>query len=294
MKTKLVIQILSYNAPDKLRQCLKSLAWVQSTDDVKLIVVDNASSENNTAIIKEEFAFAELIKNRNNVGFASGQNIAYERSKKYAPEYILVLNPDTLTDKASVDKLEEKILTDKSIGIVGPMIIGDSGEIEKSINIQLNIWFYLLKLLSIDLIALKTRKKYAKDNFVEAVSGACMLIRTEMIKKTGLFDGDFFFYVEDTEFCNRALKAGWNILFTPDVKIKHSLSCSTNSFKNPGNWRKTQLYLSTFIYFKKCRGGLELFLLKLLRRAEMYFRILTNNKRDWAKDMLETISKIDS
>ena len=210
-------------------------------------------------LLKKSSLFAELIENKNNVGFASGQNIAYERSKKYAPEYILVLNPDTLTDKASVDKLEEKILTDKSIGIVGPMIIGDSGEIEKSINIQLNIWFYLLKLLSIDLIALKTRKKYAKDNFVEAVSGACMLIRTEMIKKTGLFDGDFFFYVEDTEFCNRALKAGWTILFTPDVKIRHSLSCSTNSFKNPGTGEKRSSIFQHLYILKNAKAGLNCF-----------------------------------
>lgn len=289
MKNKLIIQIISYNAADKIRRCLQSLEWIRNEENIRVVVLDNASKDQNVEIIKKEFPFVDLIVNAENKGFANGHNLAYKYSKAFNPDFLLILNPDALIDKKSIDIMLQKIQSDKSIALVGPLIKDDEGKIEKSINIQLNIFNYICKIFAINLNELKTKNKYKSDGFVEAVSGACMLVRNEVIATIGLFDPDFFFYIEDTEFCNRINKAGWKILFTPDAVIQHSLSCSTNSFTDPKNWRKRQSYFSTFVYFKKSRPKIEIILLKALRLSEMLFRIIFGINRKWAVGMIKDI-----
>lgn len=292
MDKKVVIQIVTYNAVDKVRGCLKSLEWIKDETNINLVVFDNASSEPVTDIARNEFPFAEIIANDKNTGFAGGHNLALKYSLKHSPDFLLVLNPDTTIDKAALLKMIEKFSLDKSIGLVGPLIKDDSGEIEKSINVQLNIWNYIFKIFSINIAELKTRNKYSHDNFVEAVTGACMLISIDTIKAIGLFDTDFFFYVEDTEYCYRILKSGRKILFTPEAVITHSLNCSTSSHVDPQLWRKTQLYFSTFTYFRKCRSGFEFHLLKLIRILEMAIRIIFQLNREWAVNMIKDIKKL--
>jgi GT2 family glycosyltransferase len=292
MKEKIVIQILTYNAAEKVRRCLKSLEWVKDEPNIWLVVLDNASAEPVPQIIKNEFPFVECVVNNMNTGFANGHNKALEYSLKHEPDYLLILNPDAVITKDDVTILAGKLNCDETIGLAAPLIKNEAGNIEKSINIHLTILHYILKIFSISLIDIKTKGLYKKDNFVEAVSGACMFIRRKVIEKTGLFDPDFFFYVEDTEFCYRVIKAGWKILFTPEAEIVHSLSSSTESHADAQNWRKTQLYLSTFIYFKKRRNGFELTLLKYIRMLEMRFRIAAGLKRGWAKEMLAEIKKL--
>ncbi len=290
MKEKVVIQIVTYNAINKVHRCLNSLKWVEEEANVKIVVLDNASSEPIKELIKDEFPFINFIANSFNTGFAKGHNAALKCSLEYNPDFLLILNPDTTVDKISLSKMVEKFSADSSIGLVGPLIKNDKGEIERSINVQLSIWNYIFKIFAVDIAAIKTKNKYLQNNFVDAVTGACMLVNKETINAVGLFDEDFFFYVEDTEFCNRIIKSGRKILFTPDAVITHSLSGSTSSHKDEHNWRKTQLYLSTFVYFKKCKGSLQTKLLKLIRIMEMRFRILFGIKKEWARQMLVEIA----
>lgn len=289
MTGTVVIQILTFNAIDNIRACLRSLEWTKSEPDIFVVVLDNASSEPVGQMINSEFPFVELHINSQNTGFAKGHNEALKHSLKHNPEHLLILNPDTTVDKTALEIMLAKFAGNKSVGLVGPLIKNDDGRIENSINVQLSIWNYLLKIFLINLAAIKTGNKYKKDNFVEAVTGACMLVKTDLIKKIGLFNENFFFYIEDTELCNRVLNAGYKVLFTPDAVISHSHSQSTKSHDDAANWRKTQLYLSTFVYFKLCRSRLQLQALKLLRLSEMRFRILFNLKKDWAKKMLNEI-----
>ena len=283
------ILILAYNGIDRLKLCLENLKWVIDRPNTKIVLVDNGSIDPIAPLVKSKYPWISFIKNSENLGFAIGQNSAYEFIKNSGKtyKYILALNPDTLLNEDVLDKMIEQIEKDENIGLIGPKIINDDGQLEKSIHIKPTAFTFFYKLIGLDLQYLINYRKYKAKRAVRvfSVSGACMLIKTQVIEKVGYFDTDFFFYYEDVDLCKRINDAGYFVYYLPSVVIKHARgrSVSTQSDKN---WSKEQTYISSWIYFKKNSSLFEKCLLKYGRMFEMNLRILINFEREWAKKML--------
>lgn len=295
--SRFAIQIVTHNALESVKKCLQELAWVEGVDNVEIFVVDNASEEEVVQFICQQYPFVKVKANRANKGFAYAQNQAFAMSQQnnFTPDYVLLINPDAVITKQQISVLIKKMVDSNQarvgVGIVAPRIQNGS-KLEHSIHPTPNILDMVSRLFYIDLEYLRTKHLYNKVSYVPGVSGACLLIRTDMIKQIGLFDERYFFYNEDVDFCIRARKAGWSVLYTPNVIIQHAKSKSSETPKKGWFWRREQACLSTLQFFRKYRSVYEFTLLKAGWLIEMLLRILLKNEKIWAKSMYKKITAI--
>lgn len=230
---ELSIIIVSYNASKLLEACLRSifkaLSFANFEKISEVIVVDNASSDDSTAIVKSRFPNVCLICNKENLGFARANNQGIKKSRG---KYILLLNSDTEISQdalVSVIKLAEK---DKKIGVVGCRLLNRDGSTQQSVGYfpsLLKVFFWMSFLDDIAPVAnfikpyhVGNREFYKKFQEVDWVSGAFMLVRREVVNKIGLLDEEIFMYGEEVEWCYRIKKAGYyKVYYYPSVSVYH-------------------------------------------------------------------------
>ncbi|ENO11851.1 putative glycosyltransferase [Thermoplasmatales archaeon SCGC AB-539-C06] len=173
-----------------------------------------------------------LIKNEKNYGFAEGNNIGIRFAlNNLEPNYILILNNDTIVDSRFLCKLIETINIDDRIWSVGPKTYYyHQPEIINFAGGKLNFWkgeSYHIGFNELD------SGQYDVEREVDYIEGSCLLARVEVIKKIGLLDNKYFSYWEDTDWCVRAHKNGYKALYVPSAKIWHKVYGSTGATLNP-------------------------------------------------------------
>jgi len=183
-----------------------------------------------------------LIKNEKNYGFTEGNNIGMRYAMKALnPDYILLLNNDTVVDKRFLDELIKIGGSDEKIGIVGPITyLYKKSDVVQETGGKMSMWSGRRKHV------IKTNNNKTEVDFV---SGVCLLIKEEVAKKVGLLDKEYFAYIEDIEWCTRVRKQGYSILSVSSSYIWHKGSASTG-----GKYSPTVLYYITrnnFLFIKK-------------------------------------------
>jgi GT2 family glycosyltransferase len=205
------VVVLNYNGKRYLDDCLSSLA-AQTFRDLEVIVVDNASTDGSVEHIESNFSWVRLVINKENLGFAGGTNSGIKAAKG---EFILTFNNDARADSRLLEYLH-KPMADSKVGVCGAKMLLDDGRIN-SAGICLSrsgaAW---------------DRGMFEPDNgqydVQEEIFGACAgaaLYRREMLDEIGLFDEDFFLYMEDVDLAFRARLAGWNCIYVPEAKVLH-------------------------------------------------------------------------
>jgi hypothetical protein len=217
------IIILNWNGYEDTLECVQSISKI-SYKNYKLVIVDNGSDTDEIDEIINDFPKTELIKSKKNLGFSGGNNVGIKIALEQNVDFILLLNNDTTVDTDTIEILLNKFETDESVGIVAPQI--------NYYDEPNKIWSAGGKISKLRASGFAVSNKMEdelekKDNYVDFVSGCCMLIKKEVIEKVGLFDENFFLYVEDTDLCYRTKNAGYKILVTSDTKIYHKGSQST-------------------------------------------------------------------
>jgi len=221
------IIIVNWNGGEVFENCLRSLNKI-TYPNWELIVVDNGSTDGSEyAPANFQFPSAkrqaplisnfQLIKNKENMGFASANNQGY---KKAEGKYILLLNNDTKVTPSFLSKLVERMEKDPLVGVVQPKIfmMDKPGYLDNAGSFLTRIGF-----LEHWGFGQKDSKEFAKETEIFSAKGACMLIRRSVIEKVGLFDDDFVSYFEESDFCWRVWLAGWRVLFYPKAKIYHKV-----------------------------------------------------------------------
>ena len=258
MQPKVTIITLNWNGYQDTAELIESLKQI-TYNNYEIIVVDNNSKSNDVQQLKANYeSRIRLITCKENMGFAGGNNTGVTIALNLGADYILLLNNDTIVERNFLDVLVNKFSVDGRIGITAPQI-NYYDEPEK-------IWSAggKIKMIRSSGFALsnKLEKEVNKsDKTVTFVSGCCMLIKREVIERIGLFDEDFFLYVEDVDFCLRAVNAGYKIYITPQSRIFHKVANSTKNgtsglqlyyttrnrlFLAKKNFRST--YIVTFLY----------------------------------------------
>jgi len=226
MKEKLSIIIVSWNTVDLLRACLKSIKEeVGRLKEivVEVVVVDNASTDGSSEMVKKDFPRVKLIQNEKNLGFATAVNQGLRQTQGEAR---LLLNSDTRLTKGSLGKLLE---FEKEVGpaIIGARLINPDSSVQPSV-------FHLPSIKRAVLEYWLGKKGYfskyapagSESQEVEAVSGGAMLISWKIIEKIGLLDERYFMYFEDLDYCRRARKAGFKVYYLPTAEIIHEHGAS--------------------------------------------------------------------
>lgn len=238
---KVFIVILNYNGQDFILQCLDSVERLNSKGlEIRTLVVDNASKDNSVELIKTKHEEMEVLINEKNLGFAKGNNIGIKSALEKGADYILILNPDTIVDKDLVVQLIKSVESDHGIGVVGPKIYFVPGYEFHSARYKPNergkvIW-YAGGLIDWKNILASHRGvdevdggQYDKTVETDFVSGCGMLVKREVFEKIGLLDERYFLYWEDNDFCQRAKKAGFKLIYEPSAKMFHLNAGSSSS-----------------------------------------------------------------
>ena len=212
--TYLSIVIVSFNARVDLVNCLLSLKKNPPSLAHEIVVVDNASADG-SADAARKIPGVHVIQLERNVGFAAGNNagIAVARG-----DGLLLLNSDTLVPPGALDRLVERLAATPSAAIAGPRLVDEAGTAELSFGRMISPWNELRqKRRSEEWIARETMR----EQFVDWVSGACLLVRRQDAVRAGLLDERFFLYTEDVDFCHAVRMTGRKVLFTPVATITH-------------------------------------------------------------------------
>jgi GT2 family glycosyltransferase len=229
------IVIVNFNSGPALVRCLASIAEHASL--ATTIVIDNASTDNSTALPALGAPGVELHVNNVNVGFGSGVNQGVRHT---SADVVLILNPDCVLTAGAVERLEEELRRHPECAVVGPQIRNDDGSIQGSARGDPSIVTGLFGRTTL-LTRLFPRSALARRNVrtdvetvttgesfaVDWVSGACMLARRSAFANVGGFDERFFLYWEDADLCRRLRHAGHTIRYVPSSVVAHTQGVSS-------------------------------------------------------------------
>jgi GT2 family glycosyltransferase len=224
------IVILNYNTREHLRTCLRSLgsAGTSASFEREVLVVDNASIDGSADMVAAEFPWVTLIRAPRNGGYAYGNNLGLAQARGDA---ILLLNPDTQLSPDAVVRLKELLDQHADAGVVGPKLVRPNGSMHLACRRSFPtppVAFYRISGLS---RLFPKSPRFGRYNLtyldpdqaveVDAVCGACLLIRRSVVERIGPLDERFFMYGEDLDWCLRARQAGWTVRYEPEVVVLH-------------------------------------------------------------------------
>ena len=251
---KVSVVIVNYKVPDFVYQCLCSLKKALSNFQHEIFVVDNNSSDGSVEFLKKWHPEVNIIENDDNVGFSKANNAAL---KLVRGQYVLIINPDTFVPEDMIEKCVDFLDNNDDAGAVGVKMYSAKGQFAPESKRGIPKPFTAFcKLVGLCKLFPKNKifgKYYLghldpdKVNKIEILSGACMFVRYEALKKVGLFDEDYFMYGEDIDLSYRFLKAGYHNYYLP-IKIIHYKGESTQkvSYQYVNNFNK-----SMAIFFRK-------------------------------------------
>jgi GT2 family glycosyltransferase len=282
----LSVVVVSFNARDYLRRCLTSVLEHTKGVSCELIVVDNASWDGSTEMVEAEFPQTVVIPLPVNVGFATGCNRGMERA---AGEFILLLNADTELAEDAFSPMVAYCHQNPSVGILGPKLLNSDGSLQLScrrfpshLTSLFNRQSILTRLFPRNPFSrryLMTDWAHDRIQPVDWLSGACLMLRREMVERIGGMDEDYFMYIEDVDLCYRAHQAGYEVVYFPQVAITHHIGKSTEAMPNRSI---VQWHRSMWRYYRKhMRGNLLLDVLTLAGIAArcVYQIVLQNGRR---------------
>ena len=255
----LSIVIVNYNSKNYLDRCLSSIYDKTKDLEFEIIVVDNASNDNSRQLLKEKYPQVKLITNSKNLGFgkANNQGIDVVQGK-----YVLLLNNDTELINNALKIMFDFIEQHPEAGLVTCKLFEGNGQVQKNcrsfpltpFDTMFSRASLMTKLFPNNSISQRVTLSdwnYDSRRQVDWVSGACMLIRREVLDRVGVFDDNYFMYWEDTDLCKRIRDAGWQIWFLPEPQIMH--------FTGKGGGKRS-LKLRLFMMFAMHRSAYYYFL----------------------------------
>lgn len=210
----LSIVIVSFNARTDLVNCLLSLKKYPPSAAHEIIVVDNASADGSVEAARA-IAGIRVVEMGRNAGFSAANNAGIREA---TGELLLLLNSDTLVPAGALDQLLAKLAETPSAGIAGPRLVDGEGRPELSFGRMISP---LNELWQQRRTPAWIEKETGREQFVDWVSGACLLVHRADAERAGLLDERFFLYTEDVDFCHAVRKLGRKVLFTPVASITH-------------------------------------------------------------------------
>jgi GT2 family glycosyltransferase len=267
-----------------------------------VIVVDNNSGDGSVEQLSATIEaqgwerWVTLLPQGSNSGFAAGNNEAIRHllSQDVPPDYVMLLNPDTVAHAGAVECLVHFLAEHPNVGIVGAQLENGNHILESSARRYPSVLSEMDNGARFGLLSSLLKKWQVALPVVDYahrcdwVSGAAMMIRREVFEQVGLMDEGFFLYFEELDFCQRAGIAGWQVWLEPASLITH-LEGQATGIQHTRNRRGKYWYDSRRQYFIKHHGVLRLMLADILwglGRCSLLFRQLLQLGGDTTSDPL--------
>ncbi|MDR1696408.1 MAG: glycosyltransferase family 2 protein [Endomicrobium sp.] len=249
---------VNYNTEKMTVEAVKSVFDKTDGVDFEIIVVDNASADNSVNGLKKAFGNKiTVIESKENLGFGRGNNLAINMANG---KYVFLLNTDTLLINNAVKILFDFMEKNPEAGVCGANLYDAGGNPTYSFRKRFLPENELLLNNIFKAVKQRITKKipdyfnYKNKNMrVDAVTGADMMIREEALDKSGLFDADFFMYLEEDELTSRIAKCGYLSYSVPEAKITH-LVCGSFCGAENNEKRLTMHAYGEFLFYEKVYG----------------------------------------
>lgn len=211
-----------------MRKCLTSFFANTLKPESQIVVVDNGSVDGSVEMLEKEFPKVKLIRNKSNLGFSKANNQGIVYALNQGAKYLLLLNSDIeITEKNWLTTMLSIFEYDSNIGIVGCKLLYPNGRIQHAGGAIRVSGAYNIGDREVDI------GQYDQVQFVDYVTGAAFLIKSEVICKIGLLDEGFSpLYCEDTDWCVRARLYGYKVAYTPKPTLIHESGSSASALKN--------------------------------------------------------------
>lgn len=273
------IIIVNWHSKDYLKDCLKSIYGVKSELSYEVVVIDSASYDGTDQMVHADFPEVKFIQSHENLGFAKANNIAYKSSQG---KNILFLNPDTEVINDAIDKLFKQLVGSEKTGAVGAKILNSDGTVQKTAirafpNILNQVFdSNLLKEMLPSSKLWGMAPLYRHERFpieVDAISGACIMVRRKVFEDVHYFSEDYFMYSEDIDLCRKIWNKGWKIKYIPDARITHHGSASSSQ-NSQNNFKNVMMLESRYKFFCKFQSNMYGRVFKSTIFLTSLFRIL--------------------
>jgi GT2 family glycosyltransferase len=260
--------VLNYQTPALVLDCLETL--VPELDPVRdaAVVVDNASGDGSSEVIRRGVAErgwkgVRLVVAERNGGFAAGNNVGVGA---VSAEAYLLLNSDTLLRPGAVPRLLEALHSDPRIGIVSPRLEWPDGSPQISCFRLHTPWSEMIYTAGTEPVRRLLARWDVPIPVADApfepewTSFAAVLIRGAAVERVGPLDERFFMYYEDVDYCRRARQLGWRVLHEPRARVVHLRGGSSpvKALQAALKRRPRYFYASRTRYFRNAYGALGL------------------------------------
>lgn len=230
--TNISIILVNWNGKKDTLECLISLGKLKVESlKFKVIVVDNGSTDNSVEVIREKFPDVEVVETGKNLGFTGGNNVGIRKALEDGADFVWLLNNDTSVDENALVALLE-VYKDPRVGIAGSKIYFAPGreyhkERYATRDLGRVLWYaggvidwnnMYAAHRGVDEI---DHGQYDEKQETPFVTGCSMMIRKKVFDDIGLLDERFFAYLEDLDFCLRAKRAGYTLLYAPQSVVWH-------------------------------------------------------------------------
>lgn len=218
--TDVSVIIISYNTRELTHACLASVYRQTHGVSFEVIVVDNASDDGSAEMVESCFPDVRLISSEENLGFGRGNNLAAERANG---RYLLLLNPDTTVKDNAIKALFEFAETNPEAGAWGGVCELPNGQIDPGCRqIMPGLWTLFANFfVRYRRIANRMDRSQDFQGDVPVLSGAFMMVRSDVWRETGGFDESFKLYAEECDLCYSILKAQYRIMLTGKARVVH-------------------------------------------------------------------------
>lgn len=275
-RVNLSILIVNWNSKDYLCKCLQSVRMTCSEMSPQIVVVDNASFDGCGEMLAGKFPEAEFIQSSENLGFGQANNLGFQRVRG---EFLLLLNPDTELLSGAVARMLEVLRTVPGAGIAAPRLLNSDGSLQTScvralptpLNLALDSELLRRWVPRSSLWGTWHAFHSTQPVEVEAVSGACVLMRSQTFLRVGGFSPHFYMYGEDLDLCARTRYVGLRILHVSTSDVVHHGSGSTS--KQLSHFGTVMMRESSETYMRLHYGGIAACRYRVLQAVSAVVRL---------------------
>ena len=213
--------VLNFQRSDDTVRCVSSLRDSTYRNQF-LVVVDNGSDAAARSELVAGIGPTPLIQSEENLGFAGGNNLGIRHALDRGADYVWILNPDTIVEPESLERLVQTMSRFPEAGIVGSRLVrGDDGT-TVLFNGGTIDWNQAGKPVLPDMGKPEKDVKANTVTSIDYATGASMLVRRQLVEEIGYLPERYFLYFEETDFNIRAKRAGWKVLLEPRSRVLHN------------------------------------------------------------------------
>jgi GT2 family glycosyltransferase len=221
---RLVVVVLNWNRYQDTIDCVCALQR-QTLEGFATIIVDNGSRDGSAQHLRDRFPDIRIICNERNLGYAGGNNVGIRAALEMGADYVLLLNNDTVPGEDFLEKLLNGALADKNIAAAGPKVLW-AVDPPRLWGAYVTITYHQ-NIVRVEGFTCADVAAFSEPADVDCVIGCGILMSRTVIENVGLLDEEYFAYHEDVDWCYRARKKGYRVVYVPEAVLLHKGSKST-------------------------------------------------------------------